>query len=377
MSGNIASSTHFKRKLDNTDVIQSLSHSSDNFDLSSSKPEKVSRDFISKQENTSIYSLSAKNGEGVTSNAPSASSAVEGLPKKANLISVYAERKGEREEMQDRHLVIDSFSVPVKDIKRSAFYALFDGHGGKLASEFCAQKFPDHLSKAFSKLCTLDVNLFAVEKLMKRILTETYKSIDDDFLSQALKHKPPLKDGSTACTIILLDNILYCANIGDTKAVVCRRKQETKDLIAMPLTIDHHPQNFNERMRIQKSGGMVKDGRVMGVLEVSRSIGDGPMKAHGVICLPDIKKLSLTPNDLFLILACDGLWKVFCPQSAVVFILDKYIQYRLKSDYKDDDKLLWIRISDDICAEAVLRGCGDNVSVILIVFGENCENIPI
>lgn len=38
----------------------------------------------------------------------------------------------------------------------------------------------------------------------------------------------------------------------------------------------------------------------MGILEVARSIGDGPMKAHGVICTPDIKKLTLTENDLLV-----------------------------------------------------------------------------
>ena len=35
----------------------------------------------------------------------------------------------------------------------------------------------------------------------------------------------------------------------------------------------------------------------MGILEVSRSIGDGPYKNHGVTCLPDIKRCQLTSND--------------------------------------------------------------------------------
>ena len=39
----------------------------------------------------------------------------------ANFISVFAERKGEREEMQDRHLIINSFFVPVKDMYESHF----------------------------------------------------------------------------------------------------------------------------------------------------------------------------------------------------------------------------------------------------------------
>ncbi|KAK6009398.1 hypothetical protein OSTOST_25666 [Ostertagia ostertagi] len=43
---------------------------------------------------------------------------------------------------------------------------------------------------------------------------------------------------------------------------------------------------YEERMRIQKAGGTVRDGRVNGIIEVSRSIGDGQFKTHGVTCIP-------------------------------------------------------------------------------------------
>lgn len=42
----------------------------------------------------------------------------------------------------------------------------------------------------------------------------------------------------------------------------------------------------------------------MGVLEVSRSIGDGPYKNHGLTCLPDIKRCQLNENDrLYLVIS--------------------------------------------------------------------------
>jgi len=37
----------------------------------------------------------------------------------------------------------------------------------------------------------------------------------------------------------------------------------------------------------------------MGVLEVSRSIGDGAFKVHGVSSTPDVKKCQLTANDRY------------------------------------------------------------------------------
>ncbi len=40
-----------------------------------------------------------------------------------------------------------------------------------------------------------------------------------------------------------------------------------------------------------------RDGRVLGVLEVSRSIGDGQYKRCGVISTPDVRRCQLSRND--------------------------------------------------------------------------------
>uniref|UniRef100_A0A8R1DT06 PPM-type phosphatase domain-containing protein n=1 Tax=Caenorhabditis japonica TaxID=281687 RepID=A0A8R1DT06_CAEJA len=96
--------------------------------------------------------------------------------------------------------------------------------------------------------------------------------------------------------MIILNNIIYVANIGDSKAVVARKKEDGS-FSPLCLTVDHNPMAHDERMRIQKTGAIVKDGRINGVIEVSRSIGDVPFKSLGCICTPDFKKLTLTPND--------------------------------------------------------------------------------
>lgn len=43
-----------------------------------------------------------------------------------------------------------------------------------------------------------------------------------------------------------------------------------------------------------------RDGRVMGIVEVSRSIGDGRFKHCGVISTPDVFRTQLTENDLWV-----------------------------------------------------------------------------
>lgn len=69
-------------------------------------------------------------------------------------------------------------------------------------------------------------------------------------------------------------------------------------------------------------------------------------------------------------MACDGLWKSFSSIEAITFVITKYKSY-FKEKQFDNPKSIWARISDDLSAEAVLRGSEDNVSVILIIFKEN------
>lgn len=71
------------------------------------------------------------------------------------------------------------------------------------------------------------------------------------------------------------------------------------------MSIDHKPDNVEEKRRIEKAGGFVSDGRVNGNLNLSRAIGDleykkdSKLKGHEqlIISLPDIKEQILTKND--------------------------------------------------------------------------------
>ncbi|EDL92021.1 integrin-linked kinase-associated serine/threonine phosphatase 2C, isoform CRA_e [Rattus norvegicus] len=231
-----------------------------------------------------------------------------------------AERKGEREEMQDAHVILNDITQecnpPSSLITRVSYFAVFDGHGGIRASKFAAQNLHQNLIRKFPK-----GDVISVEKTVKRCLLDTFKHTDEEFLKQASSQKPAWKDGSTATCVLAVDNILYIANLGDSRAILCRYNEESQKHAALSLSKEHNPTQYEERMRIQKAGGNVRDGRVLGVLEVSRSIGDGQYKRCGVTSVPDIRRCQLTPNDRFILLACDGLFKVFTPEEAVNFIL--------------------------------------------------------
>jgi protein phosphatase 1L len=158
----------------------------------------------------------------------------------------------------------------------------------------------------------------------------------------------------TAVTAVLLGQRLMVANVGDSRAVLCRRgqgpdffpllacsewhtnfeftfEQDCKLMFeqycnspqskmaaaAMPMTTDHKPNSKEERQRIEKAGGVVVwagTWRVAGVLAVSRAFGDRPLKQY-VIPTPDIQDEWLSHDDEFLILASDGLWDVVSNQA--------------------------------------------------------------
>uniref|UniRef100_A0A8C3YPD8 Integrin-linked kinase-associated serine/threonine phosphatase 2C n=1 Tax=Catagonus wagneri TaxID=51154 RepID=A0A8C3YPD8_9CETA len=213
-------------------------------------------------------------------------------------------------------------------------------------------------------------DVISVEKTVKRCLLDTFKHTDEEFLKQASSQKPAWKDGSTATCVLAVDNILYIANLGDSRAILCRYNEDSQKHAALSLSKEHNPTQYEERMRIQKAGGNVRDGRVLGVLEVSRSIGDGQYKRCGVTSVPDIRRCQLTPNDRFILLACDGLFKVFTPEEAVNFILscleDEKIQSR---EGKPAVDARYEAACNRLANKAVQRGSADNVTVMVVRIG--------
>ncbi|XP_014662401.1 PREDICTED: integrin-linked kinase-associated serine/threonine phosphatase 2C-like [Priapulus caudatus] len=279
-----------------------------------------------------------------------------------HLQAYVAERKGEREEMQDAYVIIENYRLDVSpdaSIQQMAYYAVFDGHAGARASQYSARHLHSNLAEKLQ--CT---NVQAVEKEIKRIFIDTFKKTDEDFLKEASRNKPAWKDGTTAVCVLLINETLYIANLGDSKAVLCRNDKP------LPLTVDHNPTQYDERIRIQKAGGQVRDGRVLGILEVSRSIGDGPYKSSGVICIPDVKRCKLTDEDRFIIVACDGLWKAFSPEGAIKTVIE-VIQDDLitAAEGKTLEQTRFEAACNKLAADSVRRGCGDNVTVILIKIG--------
>jgi len=99
-----------------------------------------------------------------------------------------------------------------------------------------------------------------------------------------------------------LHNVLYVANVGDTRAVLSKSGQAER------MSVDDKCDNIDEQIRIKQSNGLIVMNRVGGVLAVTRAFGDHSLKDSGLIAVPHIVKYILKPFDKFLVIASDGVW---------------------------------------------------------------------
>ncbi|KII92409.1 hypothetical protein PLICRDRAFT_133986 [Plicaturopsis crispa FD-325 SS-3] len=143
--------------------------------------------------------------------------------------------------------------------------------------------------------------------------------------------------------------VLYTANAGDARGVLCRNGK------AVRLTYDHKGTDKQEAKRITDAGGFVMSGRVNGVLAVTRSLGDSSMKDF-VVGAPYTTETELCSEDEFLILACDGLWDVASDQAAVDLVRE------IEDAQYASEKLLKYALSQHTT---------DNVTVLIIRFKSN------
>ncbi|XP_059303432.1 probable protein phosphatase 2C 8 isoform X1 [Lycium ferocissimum] len=268
-----------------------------------------------------------------------------------------AEDKGSRHTMEDATVVLPH-ATPGK--LRCAHFAIYDGHGGRLAAEYAQKHLHANVLSAGLPRELLDV------KAAKKAILEGFNRTDESLLQESTKGG--WQDGAAAVCVWVLGSKVFIANIGDAKAILARSSPAdgsnnssdgSTPMKAIVLTREHKAIYPQERARIQKAGGSVSsNGRLQARLEVSRAFGDRQFKKVGVIPTPDVHSFELTEREHFIILGCDGLWGVFGPSDAVDFV-----QKLLK------EGLPVSAVSRRLVREAVReRQCKDNCSAVVIAF---------
>ena len=119
------------------------------------------------------------------------------------------------------------------------------------------------------------------------------------------------------------------------------------------MSLDHKPSREDEAKRIHELGGKVVlwgQWRVQGILAVSRSFGDVSLKPY-VTAEPEVMEKDITPDDLYLVLASDGLWDVMTNDAVARFMMNM-------SNFSE--------VARELCYEATILGSSDNITVVVI-----------
>ncbi|KAM1155073.1 hypothetical protein EV1_025779 [Malus domestica] len=257
---------------------------------------------------------------------------------------------GGRTHMEDTHICIGDlakqFGYNLLDGEAISFYGVFDGHGGKDAAHFVRDNLP--------RVIVEDAD-FPLE--LEKVITRSFMETDAAFAKTCSLEA--LASGTTALTAMIFGRSLLVANAGDCRAVLSRCG------VAIEMSRDHRPCCTKERTRIESLGGYIDDGFLNGELGVTRALGNwhlegmkdvgergGPLSAE-----PELKLMTLSKDDEFLIIGSDGIWDVFTSRNAVDFA-------RRRLQEHNDVKLCCKQIVE----EAIKRGATDNLTLVMVSF---------
>lgn len=228
----------------------------------------------------------------------------------------------------------------------NGYFAIFDGHAGTFAADWCGKKLhvilediikknpnapiPELLDQTFTSVdsqleklplknsgCTAAVAVLRWEDRVPSNASQTGSQSIAPALAKATEKtpekpaegaepKPEPKQSPELARQKLKgaasrQRVLYTANVGDARIILCRSGK------ALRLSYDHKGSDENEGKRITNAGGLILNNRVNGVLAVTRALGDSYMKDL-VTGHPYTTETVIQPNmDEFAIIACDGV----------------------------------------------------------------------
>ncbi|CAA0828071.1 Protein phosphatase 2C family protein [Striga hermonthica] len=300
----------------------------------------------------------------------------------------YATHQGRREYQEDRVTCNLDMKLPFSAEGSPGeitvgIAAIFDGHGGQEASEMASKKLADYFflhvvftahnwtlsSNNESSRRSPVIGHHSLCSILEKSLLRTIKDIDLEFSKEALDKR--YISGSTATIVLLVNGKFLVANIGDSKALLCSRKNPSThdtegsspgEIYTEELTRDHHPDREDEKARIEAFGGFVTKSsipRVNGVLAVSRAIGDVYLKRYGVTAEPELTGWRpFTPENSFLIVTSDGVFETLAPENVC-----EIVHAIFESSSEDITKS---SLAEHIIRSAFRSGSTDNLSAIVI-----------
>ncbi|KAJ1385545.1 PPM-type phosphatase domain [Sesbania bispinosa] len=366
--------------------------------------------------------------------------------------------QGRRNSQEDRTLCVLDLRIPFPSavgIKEAVvgIMAVFDGHNGAEASEMASKllveyfvlhtyflldatysvvsktstgtllnkRDPDHVNilrrgkeilgwqwhelhpERFQNIFSANIDDTFHLEILKEALLRAIHDIDAKFSEEAFRNS--LHSGSTAAVVLVADDKILVANIGDSKVFLCSenfqspreakasllklyRQKEYEGSVSVwdrekyrlasshglthfavkELTSDHHPDRDDERIRVESSGGQVLNWgglpRVNGQLAITRAIGDVFFKSYGVISTPEVTDWQpLTANDSYLVAASDGVFEKTSVQDVCDLLWEIHRYSSMRSECTPSSSY---SLADFIVNTAFKKGSVDNMAAVVV-----------
>lgn len=339
------------------------------------------------------------------------SSAHVGVRYGENLRVSVAANQGGRKYMEDR-VHIETVRDQDGSI-RFTFFGIFDGHGGYEASEYVRRNLLHNIMR--NELFDSNEDDDILEAIRLGFLTTHHGiwKVVSEWPRTASGY--PSTAGTTVSIAILRNGKLYTGHVGDSAIILLKRSyhnDNTEDLVAHRLTVDHKPESEDEQARIRIAGGSValKSGvaRVVWTrplkhhtgpvrrstptesipfLAVARSLGDvwsycEDTKEFVVSPEPDLSVQEITGDDVCMVLASDGLTNVLGPMQVAAIVDEEESVSQIGIDRCED---LVYRLKHTNLARVLVANAfrnwrhlrADNVTAIAVMFDSPYADLPL
>ena len=264
-----------------------------------------------------------------------------------------------------------------------AIYSVFDGHGGFAVSEWLKENLAKLIVEEWPKAD------FCLEALSQACVKADFELIQppSGFLASfGERGVGGAKCGSTAVTCALFEEggrtKLCTANVGDARILLVRGGA------AVQLSVDHVPDDENERRRIDRGNPNLRKSlvsftegswRVGGVLALSRAFGDAFLKesgrfegfgernadygsGFGLNAEPDCYIETLTSEDTWIMMSSDGLFANDQRGGGGGFENQEIADFLLAAAPDADPA----ELAKELCGMAVSKGSTDDITVTLM-----------
>ncbi|KAK8074901.1 hypothetical protein PG997_009564 [Apiospora hydei] len=261
---------------------------------------------------------------------------------------------------------------------------VYDGHGGPWTSEYLSRALPGAIQQSIQ-------DAGAAASSIPNIMASSFEQVDRSIIESAetifapvlssLRYNLPFtrqrneiakkaaveevlqtqshldtalraKSGSTALVAYIDRTDIHVANVGDCRAVLARRDAHTRNLEAVPLSIDQDGHNSAEYTRVTREHPKDKKdifagSRLFGMMPLTRSFGDafykyrttdiaqyvfgnaqlnkkGHLSYHETMspyypllesppyltATPEVISHQRSHDDVFMVMASDGVWAI-------------------------------------------------------------------